>query len=329
MGFMSKIRISASRLKTLWECTLKFYYQEIQGLPDNVHWRTRVGSITHLVFECLMRKDRLRRFTIFREIMMTGVIRIRDHSSLVRFIQWQLRREGIDDKATVDDIGELLQVAFTGIRPYFTTVGPDGITDFTPPPDCRNEQRFQLTLSSGAVISGFIDLLLLWPDRAVCIDLKTQREKFVRAELPSNVQSALYQMATYKEHGIVPTVDFILLRHAPTVRTPDKHIQRVSPHSLPTLCGLESYINSMYARVNGFTWEDALSSPCRDEGFCFRVCTHYAPHPYWLICKADDPEGKSPLSSHLSLDKARQIADSDGYIVIERQFNGCAVKWRE
>jgi hypothetical protein len=179
------------------------------------------------------------------------------------------------------------------------------------------------------VISGFIDLLLLWPDSAVCVDLKSQREKFVRAELPSNVQAAIYQLACQKEHGWIPTVDFILLRHAPTGKTPDKHIQRVSPPSSVTLVGLEGYINSLYERVNHFTWEDALSAPTEDFGFCSRVCTHYSPHPYWIVCKPDDLEGKSPLSSHLSLDVAEKAAYGCGYIVMERQFKGCAARWRE
>ena len=65
---MSKrpIRISASRVKTLWDCSLKFYYQEVLGLPDSTHWKTKVGSVTHLVFECMMRKTRARRLEVFQ-----------------------------------------------------------------------------------------------------------------------------------------------------------------------------------------------------------------------------------------------------------------------
>ena len=34
------IRVSASRLKTLKDCTLLFWYTEVQRLPENTHWKT-------------------------------------------------------------------------------------------------------------------------------------------------------------------------------------------------------------------------------------------------------------------------------------------------
>lgn len=323
------IRISASRLKTLWSCSLQFYYQEILNLPESVHWKTRTGSTLHKLFECIMRKDRPARAAVFQATMVSGTIHLPDHPSLTRFVNWQLRREGIDDKVTIAEIEELLRVAFLGIRPYFTTPEADGTFTYTPPPDYRNEQRFQMTLPSGAVISGFIDLLLLWPDRAVCIDLKTQARKFPREELPSNVQAMLYQTATFREHGLVPIVEFILVRHAPTLKTPDKHIQRVNPPSEVAIGGLIQYIDGIYLAVNKMTYEQALEHPHDDHGFCTRICTHYAPHPYWEVCAQDDPEGLKPLSRHLSLDKATTVAYDGGHRVIERFHRGCAARWRE
>jgi hypothetical protein len=325
---MSKatIRISASRLQTLWDCTLKFWYQEILRLPDSTHWKTKVGSVTHLVFEVIMRKDRARRLALFRSIMETGRFSFADHPSLTRFVAWQLRRESIASQCTVADIEELLRVAWLGIRPHFIST-VDGKVVYTPPPRYVNEHRFQITLASGAVISGFIDLLLVWEDRAVVIDLKTKAAKFTKADLPSNVQAAMYQLVCQREHGITPTVEFIMLRHGPTSRTPDKHIQRVEAPSIAVLQGLESYVDDVYRRVNQMNLEDALSSTCRDEGFCVRVCTHYAPHAYWLVCRADDPTGTEPISAHLVLDKAHEACE-DGQMVIEKHHAGCIAKWR-
>lgn len=320
------IRISASRLKTLWDCTLKFYYQEILRLPDNTHWKTKVGSVTHLLFECIMNQRRLKRATLFRCIMETGLFNLFDHPELVRFVEWQLRREEIADKATAADINELIKVAWLGIRPHFIST-VNGETVYTPPPRWANEHRFQITLPSGAVISGFIDLLLVWPDRAVVIDLKTQGAKFTKAELPHNIQAILYQLTCHEQEGFVPTVEFIMLRHGPTTRTPDKHIQRVEPPPLVTLEGLVNYVDGTYRRVNSFGLEDALVKPHEDSGFCERVCTHYAPHPYWVVCAHDDPEGIYPLSSHLELDKANRSC-KDGDMVIERFHKGCMARWR-
>ena len=194
------------------------------NLPDSTHWKTKVGTIVHLVFECIMRKDRPGRLRLFQEIILGKISKPSSSASIFRFIRWQIYRFGISDKVTVEEIDELLRVAFLGIRPYFSTLNPDGVLTYTPPENYYNEQRFQITLPSGATISGVIDLLLIWHGRSVCIDLKTQAKKFSRCELPSNVQAILYQLATYRQHGLIPTIDFILVRHAPTDRTPDKHI---------------------------------------------------------------------------------------------------------
>lgn len=323
---MRTIRISASRLKLLTDCTVKFYYQEILRLPDGSHWKTRTGSVVHLLFECIMNQKRPKRVALFMQIMVTGRFNLSDHPELLRFIKWQLQREEIADRATPEDINELINVAWLGIRPHFTSV-VDGEIVYTPPPHFVNEQRFEITLSSGAVISGFIDLLLVWPDRAIVIDLKTQKDKFTRKELPNNIQAIMYQLVCHRQEGFMPAVEFIMLRHAPTKRTPNLHIQRVEAPPDVALEGLEYYVDQTYARVNTFGLEDALVSPCDNLGFCLNVCKHYAPHPYWIVSKADDPQGLTPLSSHLELDKATK-ACKDGEITIERQHAGCMVAWR-
>lgn len=58
------------------------------------------------------------------------------------------------------------------------------------------------------------------------------------------------------------------------------------------------------------------------------VCSHYAPHSYWLVCAPDDPDAKKPLSSHILLDDARKAAHDAGCSVIERKHEGCRARWR-
>lgn len=328
------IRISASRLKTLTSCTMLFYYQEIQRLPSSSHWKTRVGSAVHSVFECIMHP---RRRALFKQIIESATFNAYDHPSILRYIRWYIAREDIP-LSSVEEISELLNVAFLGIRRHF--INSKG--EYAPPPRFVNEHRFQLKVGE-ATMSGFIDLLILWgdtspesegggsvfiPSGAIVIDLKTQGQKFTRAELPSNGQAIIYQLCVYKEWGIVPAVEFILLRHGPTVRTPDKHIQRVEPPSLAALLGLEDYISSTYDRVNQFSLEDALSAPNPDIGFCTRVCGYYKPFPYWVVCSPSDPQGLTPLSSHLSLDLASKASyPIEGSTILERRHAGCMSRW--
>lgn len=320
-----QIRISASRLKTLWECSLKFYYQEIQWLPQSTHWKTKVGTIVHLLFEVIMHP---RRRALFEHIMVSGRFAVSDHPVLVRFVRWQLRREGIAANVTIEEIGELTHVAFLGIRPHFIHIeGKE--TLYSPPPRFENEYRFKITLPSGAVISGFIDLLLIWSDHVLVIDLKSQAAKFTRAELPHNVQAIMYQTVGYRETGIVPAVEFIMVRHPPTARTPDKHIQRVEPPSVATLQGLEGYVDSIYARVNSFSLEDAYSNACDDQGYCQFKCGYLRPFTYWVVCGKDDPTGNTPLSTHLVLDEGKQACydAGNGATLLERRHPGCALRW--
>ncbi len=322
------IRVSASRLKTLTECSLKFHYQEVEWLPQSTHWKTRAGSVTHLVFECVMNQRRPKRLALFKSIMETPSFNLLNHPALVRFTAWQLRREGIAAQCSVADIGQLLDVAWLGLRPHFTST-VDGKLVYAPPPRYVNEHRFQIKLSSGAVISGFIDLLLVWPDRAIVIDLKTQAAKFPQAELPSNVQGAMYQLVCYREEGFVPTVEFLMLRHPPGPRSPEKHIQRVAPPSVTTLAGLEVYVDAIYARVNAFTLEDALSNASSDTHYCQFKCGYLRPFTYWVVCSAEDPTGSRPISSHLVLDEATVACDDagNGATVLERRHPGCMLRW--
>lgn len=337
---MSAIRISASRLKTLWDCSLKFWYQEIIRLPSSSHPKTRVGSLTHLVFEVVMHP---RRRAMFRRIMQTETFCVADYPVLVRFIKWQLKRWDLVGMATVEDIEELLHVAWVGIRPHFTTrvkwEGDIEVLCYTPPDVFINEHRFQITLSSGAVISGFLDLVLLWgkvvdgvfvAERVVVVDLKTQAEKFSRKELPSNVQAAMYQMVVEREHGgLIPAVEFIMLRHAPTKRHPQLHIQRVEPPSGGALRGLEEFIDHTYVRVNGFSMEDAFTHACTDSRHCEHKCSFLRPFTYWVLCAQGDPIGENPLEGHLSLDAATEALHNGpiGGHLIERRHKGCALRW--
>lgn len=323
------IRISSSRLKTLWDCALKHWYREVQNLPDRSHWKTRTGSVAHLLFEVIMHP---RRLALFRTMMLDPALRLTSYPHLIRFTRWQLIRFEIADKVTVEDIAQLLDVALVGVRPYFVDVQGQ----WSPPSRWINEHRFQMTLPSGAVISGFIDLLLIWigadgvTTRTIVIDLKSQAAKFTKAELPSNVQGAMYAMVTYWEFGIVPEVVFLMLRHAPTDKTPNKHLQILSPPSLLTLAGLEVYLESTYLQVNSMTFEEAATHCSQDEGYCQFKCSYLRPFQYWVVFDpVKDPEGKErPKSSYFTLDAATKAAQDGGLAVVERAFKGCSARWR-
>lgn len=271
-----------------------------------------------------------RRRGLFIKVIESGEFKVRDYPSIVRYIEAFFRRNDVT-LSSVEEIGELANVAFLGIRKYFLDKGGKV---YSPPPFFENERRFKLLIRE-ATISGFIDLLILWGDtvdgqfvatHGVVVDLKSQGQKFTKADLPNNIQAAIYQAACHHEFGIIPAVEFIMVRHGPTARCPEKHIQRVEPPSLAILQGLEIYVASTYQRVNQFSLEDACQFPNPDEGFCTRVCSYYAPFTYWVVCSPEDSKGLEPVSSHLTLDSAKK-ACSNGQTILERAHAGCRMRW--
>jgi hypothetical protein len=305
------IRISASRLKQLKECTMAFYLKEVVRLPDSSHWKARLGTLAHLVFECVLHP---RRAALLERILRAEAFQIEDYPALVRLVEWQFRREDIT-LSSVAEVGELLQVAFHWVKPYF--INAEGV--FTPPPRYYREHEFKLVVGD-AVVKGYIDLLMVWEDRALVGDLKSQREKWTRADVPNNVQAAIYALATYREFGLIPAVEFIMLRHPPSKRCPRNHIQRVEAPSPMALVGLEDYIESMYRVVNQFSYEDACSHPHDDEGFCTRVCQFHKPFTYHAVLK-DGEVVRTYLETQTPEVKKGETLE-------QRRHEGCLLRWR-
>lgn len=309
------IRVSSSRLKTLTHCSLEFYYQEILKLPQSIHPRTQQGSCIHAIFEHIMHPKRLKFFKALME-MQTSVHNIPSIARYIRFYGYKHFMDPYEMPVMLD----MLNIAFEGIRRHFV----DAEGKWSPPPKWYNEKRFQLQVGQ-ATISGFIDLLLVWEDRAIVIDLKSQRERFTKAELPNNIQSIMYMLSSHQEYGMIPTVDFILLRHPPTNRQPSRHIQRVDPFTESHLTGLRAYICHMYPIVNNFGIKEAMINPSDDYGFCTRVCHFHKPFDYYALVKKTDP---SVILSTFLVDKVPQTIQDDEMLV-EKRHEGCVFRWRQ
>lgn len=306
---MGPIRVSASRLKTLNHCTLEFYYQEILKLPSKVHNRTAQGSCIHSLFECLMSPRRRKTFIA----LMENQTSVRNIPSLPRFIRAYDRRHGIapyEMSAMLD----MLDVAFLGIRRHFV----DASGKWSPPPAWFNEKRFQIKVGE-AVISGFIDLLIVWPDRVLVIDLKSQKARFTKDELANNIQGILYQLATEHEYHLIPVVDFIMLRHPPTPKDLSRHIQRFEATSETHLAGLRSYIDHSYGVVNRFGMKEAMSAPTTDSGFCRYVCQYLKSFDYWSLSKKATPH---LVLATFPLDKPPQVGQDE--VLTKMHHAGCA-----
>lgn len=313
------IRISASRLKTLKDCALAFWYQDVERLPSKTHHKTLQGSCIHSLFECLLAPKRA---STLRAILRDGFT-LAAHPVVERFVRFYDARHGIAPYE-MSAMESMLRVAFGTIKPHFDLLFAALDAGQPAPFTYHTEKRFQMQVGE-ATISGFIDLLLVWPDRALVIDLKTQAKKWTIADVPNNVQAALYALATYRDLGLLAATDFVMVRHAPSARYPRMHLQSVPAPSRAHLAGLEAYVETMYGVVNQLTLEQAAQHPHESRSFCEKVCGYHKPFDYWALVKRATPD-MTPIKAFMVGSEPKEVAEDE--VLVKRHHAGCLAAWR-
>lgn len=308
------IKISASRVKCLKDCSMLFYLQEIERLPQKVWPRTNHGTLIHNIFEMIMDKKRAKRRLWLKDIILNG-FDIQKYPSIKRYIHLFNNRIASLEPYTIKEMSDMLSVAFFGIRKYFL----DDTGEKFILPEYTNEERFQIDLGT-FTISGFIDLKIkLSNDKFIILDLKSQRNKFKKDEMIDNIQGLMYELAVWEKYKAQSHVEFILLRHAPTKKNPNLHIQ-ITPEATPAqLIGLKLYLSHLYAEVNNFGMKEAISHPHEDKFFCRNVCSYFKAFDYKSVRKKSD----NSLVRNYSLDSSPEIGQDE--YEEKRHYDGCPV----
>lgn len=187
-------RLSASSIKTYYQCPLQFHFKYSLRLPETEapHPLTLMGSALHLMFE----KATLAYLT------GQGSTNPLDYKSQA----CQEFKVAIDLYGLLDSLAKNA-VDWGYFRNMTRTVG------------CEIE--FDFNLADGTPVKGFIDRLDLWDNTADIIDLKTQQKQFEQDELNDNWQAKIYNIATRKKYPQVTAdldVSFWVVRH---------HVQKV------------------------------------------------------------------------------------------------------
>lgn len=298
-----QIRISASRAKSLSHCSYLFYLKEVLGLPEKTHWKTLCGTAVHNIFEHIMRPKRKK---MFFNILNSGFT-FEEYPQIERYVNIFCAKHNVT-LHTMQEFEDMIALAFKCVAKYFLD-NPD--VEFT------NEERFQIQIG-GATISGFIDLLIRLPgDEWVVIDLKTQGKRFTKKDLIDNVQALMYQLAIWKIYGKKSRVEFMMLRHPPTTRTPDKHIQSVPAYNEEQFLGFEVYVDWLYDIVQEFTEEEAKKNFCEDFGFCQYVCQFARPFEYQIL--VDSTTGDQIGSAFMD----ETLEAQEGQEVKTAHYKGC------
>lgn len=291
------MNVSASKVSDLLQCSMAFYLKHVLRLPDKTHWKTLVGSAVHNVVEYTLKPKRR---TLLDAILLNG-FSFATHPSLDRYCKMWRDHYKLDlwDHQNVED---MLKLAFDTLKPYLK----EG--------QFKSEQRFEMKID-GAVVTGFVDIAAIGEQKRV-LDMKTKGQKFTKAELPENIQAAIYQMWYYEQFGELVPVDFIMLRHPPTKRLPQGHLQTVPPLTPVHIEGLKSYLVHLYHVMNNFGVQEAGSNFCADEGFCRRVCPFFRGFDYNQVRKKT-----GQLVGNFSLDLTPQLGEDEEMETLH--FNGC------
>lgn len=264
-------RISASALKSLEKCTFQFYLSRYLKIPEKTWARTHAGSAAHSILECLAREKHRHHHDLIKSNQT-----IYASKAIGRLVRaWQYKT-GMPDEI-VADLDEMILLALT--KTNFLDEG--AIRKFPP------ETEFRIDLRNGGFVVGFIDHMTEYSDKFVITDFKTQRNRFLKKEVLENFQSLVYQLFVYKTYGKLAEVQYIMLRHPPTPRSPDKHIQITPPATPEQLKGFELYLEYMAELFNNFTEKEAQLQYHEDENFCERVCSYRNPVTYLCVRNKD------------------------------------------
>lgn len=305
---MRKIRVSASRLSNLWQCSYSFYLQEILLINSLTHPKTRVGSAVHSILEALCKPRRKWLYDLIVD-EKKKTVDYRKSPLLVRFVETYKRKFNLES-SLLDSMNDMLKVALLDLDFFFK----DAQKVFPP----ETEFKFQV---GDATLKGFFDRLAEYPDRFIIRDYKSKGSKFTQSELPHNIQALIYQYAVNVQYGKPAEVEFVLLRFAPTTRTPEKHLQKVPPATSDQFRGLEIYIEYIDSKINHFTLQDAYSSPCADAGFCKNVCSFKKPFNYYAIIEKQTGE---VVRTERNLDTQPKFNETTEYAEL-REYKGCPV----
>ena len=308
------MKVSASAVKELTQCSLSFYYNRMLKIPQKVWPRTTIGSMTHSILECLANPRHRHHY----DLITSPGSRI-DYTlspSVERLVRaWKVKHSISDE--LMEDLNGMLYVGLV-----LSDFHCEGAVKVYPP-----EHEFVLDLGDGVEVRGFIDRLADMGDHLVVKDFKSQRNRFTSKELDDNIQAFVYQMYCMETFGKPARVEFVMLRHPPTSRTPQKHLQIVPPSTKAQLAGLKEYLKEMGKVMNDFSLEEAVRCPNTDEGFCQRVCSYYKPLDYWALVPRANPTITTPLKTY-SLDNPPQDGyDKESHILVRRQHLGCLHMW--
>ena len=306
----SRVRLSASRIKTYENCSLLYAYKYKEKIPDESNTGAKIGSITHSVFELLLNP---RHRDIYNSVLSLGV---RSNKSLLKFCNKKLEELNIAGDENFDLLSGFVEL---GLSLDFLSAGGELL-----PPELEFDEDF------GAFrVYGLIDRVTIYKDKGIVKiqDYKTSKKKFSADDTESNLQAMIYSLvARRKWPDLKPSLEFIFLRFPK-----DPYIKLEFSDS--ELGGLKYYLSDMSEKLSKFDIKkDKLSNPAANKsglewmcraGKTWR-CPYYSRFDYYVLL---DKDGKIVLSSKEL--KVAEKSKKEDQRIEKRTHNGCEAHARE
>lgn len=250
----SKFTISASSWKSYENCSLKYFYSKILKIPEPPNQGAISGSCVHEVFECLLLE---RRRTRTHHLIKSQNFDV--WPAIPRLIRKLMKKYG----ALESNYQLICDFIWTGLNMDFLADG--GVIRGI-------EHEFTLHNENPEYsVKGYIDVLLLYKEKAIARDFKTQSKKFEGKELIHNIQGLMYSLYLYKTFpDLEPATDFLMLRFpdSPFLFKPtEKQLQE-----------FEYELATVYSKMKNFTEKNKFDHPAAfmpyakvGEGFSGRI----------------------------------------------------------
>ena len=247
MSKKEKVRLSASKIKTLDSCSWLFFSKYHLKVPDTTNDGASRGTIVHLIFELLLKPRHKKKYFTKLKKSPTAILRIKP---LNKLLNKHAKKLNVDDK---DNMALIYQMLYVGFNHNFYCKGNK---------ELKEEEHFEIE-GDNFVINGFIDKKAFYKNKIDIWDYKSSKSKFNREEIESNYQALMYSLATLKKDGVIPEVKFLFLRF------PDSPEQAAPKLTEEELEGFELFLTELAELLSDYN-EDKAHENLAKNGYKYR-----------------------------------------------------------
>ena len=302
--------VSASTMKSLEQCSWKYYTNKHLKVPDKNNDGARRGTICHALLEYLQNEKHKTNYD-----RIIDADDINGDPACLRLTRRHFDVADMDDKSK-ENFDLVKKMIMVGLKHDFFCTENGGKIG-------KAETDFLLESKDPEyIIKGYIDKHALYDKGKTLkiIDYKSSKKKFSKADLDGERQAMLYTLASQTLWPKAKRIIFNFL----FLKFPKQPIQELE-FSSEAIKGFEHYISRVFKIVNNFTKEEhAVANFAADNKknswLCAAgktwVCPQRDPYSYYVLL---DNESRILNSSM----KKGDLKASKGQKIEKRKYEGC------